>query len=76
MFTILQKKSACKNSCPGCPNALRKAVVCPKDAPCPGYGTSEACPPMIVLAVAEQAMQALASAVLPAFGAYARSVSL
>ncbi|MFC6646854.1 hypothetical protein ACFQBQ_14950 [Granulicella cerasi] len=78
-FNILQKKSAgkessCKGNCPGCKNALRRAVVCPKDAPCAGYGTSEACPPMIVFAVAEQALRALAAATLPAFGSSARSV--
>ncbi|MDE1154944.1 MAG: hypothetical protein PW735_04340 [Acidobacteriaceae bacterium] len=71
-FHILHKETACTNRCPSCPNAARRfAARCAGQGACPGYGTSEACPPLIVLAVVECAQRALAAAKLPAFGSFA-----
>jgi hypothetical protein len=66
-FRILQKR-ACAKACANCPNAARER--CDGHSACKGYGTTENCPPLIVLAVVECAAAALAAARLPAFGSY------
>lgn len=50
-LNILQKKS-CTNTCANC-SRTAKRTGCDPHASCPGYGTSTACPPLIVLAVHE-----------------------
>jgi len=50
-LTILQKTS-CVNSCANCPR-LAKRSACDPHAACPGYGSSDTCYPLIVLAVHE-----------------------
>jgi len=56
---ILQKNAlqtkTCEGACTNCPS-LRRAQ-CDGHGACPGYGTSESCPPLIVLAVMECASQ-------------------
>ncbi len=63
-FSVLQP-SPCAKACSNCPNALRNRL-CDGRSVCSGYGTRANCPPLIVLAVLECALLALAATGLPA----------
>lgn len=45
--------AACSGSCRTCTHTARLRRECDGHSPCPGYGTRESCPPLIVLAVHE-----------------------
>lgn len=64
--TFQPTASVCAKACANCPSRNRSA--CDPKAPCPGYGSSKACPPMIVLAVIESGLRSLVNTELPAFG--------
>jgi hypothetical protein len=58
---ILQPKS-CTGACANCkklPQPTR--ATCDPHSACAGYGTAEQCPPLIVLAVFDQALRNLAA---------------
>ena len=50
-FRVLQSRS-CAGACADCSRRSPR-IHCDGHAPCPGYGTSANCPPLIVLAVQE-----------------------
>jgi hypothetical protein len=43
----------CTNACINCPRTAARRKSCDVHSPCPGYGTSANCPPLIVIAVHE-----------------------
>ena len=70
-FHVLQSTRACSGTCTNCPRTAKR-TTCDRSAPCPGYGASTACPPLIVLAVHEvlsAALQLAQPQLAPAFSA-------
>jgi hypothetical protein len=71
-FKVLQQ-AVCTKACSNCPNARNNRANCDGRTACAGYGSSANCPPLVVLAVVEFTLRALAAANLPAFGSSLRS---
>lgn len=71
-FIVISNPTRTK-ACSNCPGRNQKKS-CDGSGRCAGYGTSDKCPPLVVLAVIEVATRALAVAKLPAFGSM-RSVT-